>query len=94
MGAGPCGCSLCISSIMSQVTGAMRIDGGRMHSGVRVSVRRSYCLDRASVFLFLLPGQYVTVNWNQVKNRDQRALRGLSRLALLMYSRFLWSVIT
>ncbi len=54
----------------------------------------SYSLDSASALPFLDPGLYVTLKEKREKNRDQRAWRGLRRLAERMYSKLRWSVST
>ncbi len=54
----------------------------------------SYNLESASALPFLDPGLYVTVKEKREKNRDQRAWRGLRRLAERIYSKLRWSVST
>ncbi len=49
------------------------------------SVRR----ESTSALVFLVPGQYVTVNRNLVKNKDHLPCRGFKCLAERRYSRFL-----
>ncbi len=73
---------------MSHRTGAtIRVDE-MMGSLVNLSVDdESYNLESASALPFLEPGLYVTVKEKREKNRDQRAWRGLRRLAERMYSR-------
>lgn len=59
--------------MMSQFTGAIMTEGGKMGSGECSWKGGSWRLERASALLFLLPGRYVTVNWNLEKNNDHLA---------------------
>jgi len=48
--------------------------------------------DNASGFPMERPGQWISLKSKQAKYRDQRAWWQLSFLAIMKYSRFLWSV--
>lgn len=57
--------------------------------------QRGFCSKvEFSVLGVLYLGQYMSVKWDLVKNRTQRAWRGLRSLAVLRYSNFLWSMNT
>lgn len=42
--------------------------------------------------VFLEPGLYESLKLNRVENKAQQAWQGLRHLAILKYSRFLWSM--
>lgn len=50
--------------------------------------------DKALGLMFLDPGRYVRQNLNRAKKSAQRACLGLRCLAVVRYSKFLWSVQT
>ncbi len=67
---------------------------GKMHSGVDGRSERSKIRDKESGLMFLEPGRYERVKSKRPKKSAHRACLEFNLLAVLMYSRFLWSVQT